>query len=50
MKAALEAEVARLEAELGAAKAKLEQFCTDVPAEFHTLTQEAFDKIKGWFA
>lgn len=50
MLAQLEAEVARLEADLAAAKAKVEQFKRDVPVEYHTLTQEAFDKIKGWFA
>lgn len=49
MKAQLEAEVARLEAELAAAKTRLEAFIADVPAEFHSLTRETFDKIKGWF-
>lgn len=50
MLAVLEAEVARIEAELAAAKAKVEQFKIDIPAEFHAITQESFDKIKGWFA
>lgn len=49
MKAQLEAEVARLESELAAAKTKLEGYLADVPAEFHHITQEIFDKIKSWF-
>lgn len=49
MKAELEAEVARLESELAAAKVKLEGYLAEVPAEFHAITQEIFDKIKSWF-
>jgi hypothetical protein len=49
VKEQLEAEVARLESELAAAKSKLEGYLADVPAEFHTITQEIFDKIKSWF-
>lgn len=50
MKAKLEAEIARIEAELAAAKAKLADFVENVPAELHHLEEEAWDRIKAFFA
>ena len=50
MRAELEAKIAALEAELSAEKDKLVQMLADIPSEFHTLTQEIFDKIKAFFA
>ncbi len=49
MKDFLQAEVARLEAELNAAKAKLDAFVAEVPAEFHSLTHEVWAKLKAFF-
>lgn len=50
MKAELEAKIAQMEADLAAERAKLESMIAEIPSEFHTLTQELFDKIKRFFA
>ena len=50
MKAELEAKIAALEAELSAARQKLDTMLSSIPAEFHTLTRELFDKIAAFFA
>lgn len=49
MRAQIEAKIAQLEADLAAEREKLSAMMTDIPAEFHTLTQELFDKIKRFF-
>lgn len=49
MKAQLEAEIAVLEEQLAEKKAKLVSFLEQIPAEFHHLTQELFDKLRAFF-
>lgn len=49
MKAQLEAEIAALEAQLAEKKLALEAWVANIPAEFHHLTQEVFDKLKAFF-
>lgn len=49
MKAELEAEIAKLKADLAAKEAKLEQMVQTIPQEFHALTKEMFDRIKAFF-
>jgi hypothetical protein len=50
VRAELEAEVARLEAELAAAKSKLAEFIEQVPAELHNLEASAWARIQAFFA
>lgn len=50
MRAEVEAKIAQLEADLAAERAKLDSMLAEIPSEFHTLTQELFDKIKRYFA
>lgn len=49
MKAALEAEVARLEAELAEARARLERWVANIPDELHDLTVEAYERVRSFF-
>lgn len=49
MRADLEAEIAKLEADLAAAREKLSVMVNEIPSEFHTLKRELFDKIKRFF-
>lgn len=50
MKAELEARIADLEAQLAAERQKLQSMVEQVPAEFHTLTRDVFERIKQFFA
>lgn len=49
MRAEIEAEIARLEQELAAARAKLEQMVQTIPQEFHAMTREMYERIKPFF-
>lgn len=56
MKAELEAKIADLQsqrdaiqAQLDTETAKFNQLVSEIPAEFHNMTQEVFDKLKVYF-
>lgn len=49
MRALIEAKIAQLEADLSAEREKLSAMLNDIPAEFHSMTQEMLDKIKRFF-
>jgi ribosomal protein L29 len=50
MKAEIEAKISALEAELIAERVKLDSMITNIPAEFHNMSRELFNRIAAFFA
>lgn len=46
---ALTAERDRVQGELDTTVSKLNTLMAEIPAEFHTMTQDVFDKLKQYF-
>lgn len=49
MKDAIEARIAQLRAELESEEQKLQSLVESIPAEFHQITREVYEKLKVLF-
>ena len=50
MRDQIQARIAALEEELAQERAKLDALLANIPAEFHSITREVFEKLKELFA